>query len=263
MKKPRFNSAQWAILIVVLTVVLMLVAGGVVLNNLKSASQQAKIEDNQLPSRFSPQHFVLTDQSETDQDFFQFLQKLQKAVDERDAHFIHALVTPKTQLSFGVGVTLDDLGVSNKNSPFWLHLEKAIAIGCSQYETNSNPTSISNSYNWYCPPLDSEQSKVISAFEQVFIVSEQVKVRAEPNNNSSILGIVSYEIIKFDYEGLSKLSAQQQDAIYTLYGWMPVILSNGQRGYVNSRYAYRTVGYRIWLVKSENKWQLMSFVAGD
>jgi hypothetical protein len=254
----------------VLTTIFAVAVGGSLSINLTSIQSHISENLGATPNyshlarvRFPPQHFVLIDEAKTDDDFFIFLQKLRQAVKRRDAKFIHTLVNPETRFSFGDGPTLEDLDIDNPKAPFWLHLQKAIAIGCSKHETNSPQTSTSDNDIWNCPPLELHQSKGIGDFEQVFIVGEQIKVRAEPNDHSRVVGIISYEVVEFDYEGLSKLSAQEQDAIETLYGWMPVILSNDQRGFVRSLYAYRIIGYRVYLVKSKGQWQLMSFLAGD
>lgn len=270
MRKPRFAFMWLLSSAAVLTTIFAVAIGGSLSFNLTSIQLHISKNLGATPNssqmagvRFQPQHFVVIDEAKTDDDFFKFLQKLRQAVKRRDAKFIRTLVNPETRFSFGDGSTLENLDINNPKAPFWLHLQKAIAIGCSKHETNSPQTSTSDNNIWNCPPLKFHQSKVIGDFEQVFIVGEQIKVRREPNDRGRIIGIISYEIVEFDYKGFSKLSAQEQDAIETLYGWMPVILSNNQRGFVRSSYAYRLIGYRIHLVKLKGEWKLRSFLAGD
>lgn len=101
-------------------------------------------------------------------------------------------------------------------------------------------------------------------YGHVVIVEENVNVRKEPNASSPVIGVVSNEIISFDNDRFEKRTAQMQKLMSDpLNGWTPVILPNGKRGFVQSRYAYQPLGHRTVFVKSGGKWQLRAFVIGD
>ena len=50
---------------------------------------------------------------------------------------------------------------------------------------------------------------------------------------------------------------------FTLSGWTPIIMPNGQRGYVQNRYVYVTLGYRAVFDQVDGRWQMQVFIAGD
>ncbi|GAB4540787.1 MAG: hypothetical protein Tsb0014_32280 [Pleurocapsa sp.] len=225
-------------------------------NKLLDYSHSDQNTDQILAS--TPQQFKLLETSQQDTDFSQFLDKFRQKISDRDAQFVRNIMISDIQLSFGSQQEIEQLNLENPDAISWLHLEKAIAVGCSPIQINS-----SEPVNWQCPPLEAVATEKISPWEQVFIVGKQVNVRSQPKLESSIVQRVSEEVVRFDDEGLSQLSTRQQETMSTIYSWIPVILANGQHGYVSSRYAYQLSDYRVLFAKLDGKWRLVSFLAGD
>lgn len=74
----------------------------------------------------------------------------------------------------------------------------------------------------------------------VTIVGELVNVRARPSSYSEVIGQTLYgTCLQIDTETFAYLSEAQRQAIVAGEGWYPVILPNGMRGYIYSRYASR------------------------
>lgn len=207
------------------------------------------------------QPLTLIDEATNSTDFSQFRERLRQAVRDRDAEFIRAIATPDIKLTFGLPITLNDLDIDNPNADVWLHMEKAIATGCASQHYGSP----SEQPTWICPHafLAPDQSPNMDAFSQVIIVGQDVNVRAQPNQNSPVVGTLSNEAVRYDTEATLDLSEQQRTAMSTLSGWYPVITPSGDRGFVSSRYAYSPIGYRAFFEKIDGDWKMSVFIAGD
>lgn len=180
-------------------------------------------------------------------DFYQFRQRLREAVRRRDANFIRSTAIPGIRLTFGDPKTLDDLNIDNPKAEIWLGMEKAFSTGCA-YDTQT----------WICPhvfhvfevlPLD--------PFDYFAIVGVNVNARSQPSTNSQIVGVLSNEVVKYDYQATGAYNLDNPNS------WTPIVLPNGRRGYVLNRYVYSPIGYRGFFKKVQGKWKMITFVAGD
>ncbi len=71
----------------------------------------------------------------------------------------------------------------------------------------------------------------------VTVVGEMVNVRASPSLEGEVIGQVLYgTCLQIDIEIFAFFSAQDQAAATTGTGWYPIILPDGRRGYIHSRY---------------------------
>jgi hypothetical protein len=100
----------------------------------------------------------------------------------------------------------------------------------------------------------------------VVVVGNDVNVRAQPNSNSPVVGLLSNEVVKLNRpiqeRQLKELTAQGQfyDSINS---WTPVILPNNKQGYVLSRYAYSLLEYQAVFGKVNGQWQLLYLPGGE
>ena len=202
--------------------------------------------------------FTAVDQAKPGSSFYQFRQQLQQAVQRRDANFIRSIAAPNIRLTFGTPITLNDLDIDNSNALFWQRLERIISTGCAPYEAPANSPAVDA---WVCPHI--AQAALGDPFTDVYIVGEGVNVRAKPQLNSPIVGVVSNEVVAIDQAAYNAFSNSQRIAAETLSGWFPVVTSQGQRGYVSSRYAYLPAGYRARFEQIDNRWQMTLFITGD
>jgi hypothetical protein len=198
------------------------------------------------------------DQVESGSDFFEFREQLRQAISDRNADYIRSIADPNIKLSFGNPISLDDLDIDNPDAPFWQYLERSLAIGC----INTTPGNPPDDTSWACPYVF-QAPEITDAFEDVFIVGEGVEVHTEANASSPVVEVVSNEILKSDSQTLGTLSEAQLRAIETFEGWRPVILPEGRRGFVSSRYAYSPIGYRAIFAKVDGAWKMQAFVSGD
>jgi hypothetical protein len=219
-------------------------------------SDAVETQENTIAAR---RPIVLEDQAKPGSSFYIFRQQLRQAVRDRDAAQIRAIAAPDIKLSFGNPITLEDLDIDNPNSLFWQHLERVLAVGCTPYEF---PSDASNSAEtWACPHVF--QASLGDPFSDVYIVGENVNVRARPQADSPVVGVLSNEVVQLDLEGLNRLSESQRARLQTFDGWQPIIMPQGQQGYVSSRYAYFPAGYRAIFQQTATGWTMTVFIAGD
>ena len=202
--------------------------------------------------------FTAIDQAKPGSSFYQFRQQLQQAVQRRDAAFIRSIAAPDIRLTFGPPITLNDLEIDNPNALFWQRLERIISTGCAPYEA---PAGAPATDTWVCPHV--AQAALGDPFTDVYVVGEGVNVRAKPQLNSAVVGVLSNEVVAIDQAAYNAFSESQRIAAETLSGWFPVTTPQGQRGYVSSRYAFIPAGYRARFERVNNRWQMTIFITGD
>ncbi|HBB33987.1 MAG TPA: hypothetical protein DDZ80_09535 [Cyanobacteria bacterium UBA8803] len=201
--------------------------------------------------------YKLRDQVPANSSFYQFRERLQQAIRDRDAKFVEAIADPKIQITFGLPKPFSSLGFDNPNSLSWKRLERIINIGCTPSEAPAGTKMDA----YQCP--HASQASLGDPFSDVYIVGENINVRAQPRNDSPIVGVLSNEVVKSDPAGLERLTEQQRQEQQTVEGWQPIITPAGQRGYVSSRYAYYPAGYRARFENKQGEWKMTAFIAGD
>ncbi|MBW4526495.1 MAG: hypothetical protein KME18_15095 [Phormidium tanganyikae FI6-MK23] len=204
---------------------------------------------------------ALVDESVQSPEFAKFLDRTKQAVRDRDAKYIRSIVTPQTKFSFGQQRTIDYLNPENPNSPFWASLEKALALGCSK---DANGYSCPTVFQQFQSAL--KNSPNTDAFSAIVVVGQNVNVRSQPSANATAIATLSNEIVKYDATTFQNAPEQEKSESFRLdnpNGWTPIVLSNNQRGFVSSRYAYSPVGYRVLFGKEDGEWKMQAFVTGD
>ncbi|KAF3890046.1 MULTISPECIES: SH3 domain-containing protein [Nostocales] len=214
----------------------------------------------QSPAKAKPyprRPFKLRDRVPPNSSFYQFRERLKQAIRERNAKFIRAMADPNIKITFGSPIPFSSLKFDDSNSLSWKRLERIMSIGCTPYEA---PAGVKlDAYQ--CPHVS--QASLGDPFTDVYIVGENINVRAQPRNDSQVIGVLSDEVVKSDPSGFSRLTQQQRQEQQTFEGWQPIITPTGQRGYVSSRYAYYPAGYRARFENKQGQWKMTVFIAGD
>lgn len=213
------------------------------------ASTTTSTEKNQLPTS----------------EFSQFRLRLLNALQRHDAKFIYSIVTPETSGFKGSKLYLDSYKIDNSHSQFWTRMEKAVREGCAIDSQAQVRNQDAGANVWVCPSLtklnqpssaDSQGSKKLA------VLGENVNVRVEPRSASRAVGTVSHEYVLFDEDALNKLPKGAARRI--IDGWIPVILGNGQHGWILNRYVYdEDKDYRVGFVPAHGQWQMHYLVTGN
>ena len=226
-------------------------------------SPQPKLDD------FPHQRIVLKDQ--TSPEFAKFRQQLQQAIQKRDTKFVLALIPQKgLALGFGRPNTAKQLKLDDPKAPFWSLLEKAMGSNCGF----ADPDATTPAKGWICPtvsrdfyrqypPKPNTPPGLEYELSNVIVIGDRVNVRALPNLNSEVVGILSNEVVKFDRKRFENSQEEQINATDPMSDWTPVILPNRKQGYVYNRYAYQALENRAIFKKINGKWQITEMPGGD
>jgi hypothetical protein len=189
------------------------------------------------------------DEAAKDPAFFVFRARLMKAIQKRDATFLLSIVDPKIANNFG-----GDDGIANfkriwhperPTSPVWAELLSALALGGKFAEDKS----------FSAPYLFNGFPEQFDAFEHSAIIDDGVRVRREPGTAAAVVRTLSFDIVKLG-PGYPKQSSDKRQ-------WVPVVLADGQTGYVASEYIRSPIDYRAIFEKKNGKWMMTAFIAGD
>ncbi|MBC7822780.1 MAG: SH3 domain-containing protein [Candidatus Parcubacteria bacterium] len=220
---------------------------------------------------FSHQRISLVDRTATDPEFAKFRQQLQKAIQTRDARFVSALIPAKgVPIGFGRSQTVEDLKLTDPKAMFWSILEKAMGANCGFAE----PDATTSAKGWICPTVSRDFYRQYPPnpnaapglgyeLSNVIVVGDRVNVRALPNLNSEVVGVLTNEVVKFDQKRFENSQEEQIKAFDPMSDWTPVVLPNRKQGYVYNRYAYRSLENRAIFKNISGKWQITEMPGGD
>ncbi|WP_046867212.1 hypothetical protein [Microvirga massiliensis] len=190
-------------------------------------------------------------------EFQGFLQRLRRAITDRDDALVRSIASPDIRLDLGDSLGLEDLGLDDPTSPFWPRLDKALSVGCLRTEAG-------NDTSWECPGLREVKPPAPGSnyLEQVFILANDIALRSAAAGDAPIKARVSCQIMSVDLDHLSSMLTDQQESINEKGGWVPVVV-NGRRAFIASDFAYLPTGYRAVFERRDGNWIMTAYLAGD
>jgi hypothetical protein len=224
----------------------------------------------------SRQPIALRDEVPAGSAFDQFRSQFRQAVRDRNLAFVRGLI-PAEGISIGFGVprSADQLDLDNPNSRFWGVLEKSLSRGCAAARRSDYPNVDISAEVWICPnvveafnqqyPNPGTEPGVSYEISRVIVAGNQVNVRAQAAVNSAIVGVASNEVVQFDRQAFEDFPPEQREAklLHPTAGWTPVVLPDGQKGFVSSRYAFYPLGERLVLGQVNGDWKIVYIPSGD
>jgi len=206
------------------------------------------------------------DESYTDPGLAAFVDRLLDAIDKRDQHFLYEVldfdVSGIRGEASGISDFKQEWGSDNDSSMVWPLMKRTIELGGVFLHDTADLT---GRYQFVFPyvynmPLDIEDDY----FSIGVITGKNVNLREGPDTASPIKSKLTYDVIWFlDGEQYGKTRSGTNS-----YGdpeWYLVETYDRQkRGWVNWRYIYSPMDYRIFLFKEGNgNWKISAFLAGD
>ena len=223
---------------------------------------------------FPHQRFTLIDEVKPRSDFAQFRQRLRYATKQKDINFIRAIL-PSDKIAMGYGETaIGDLKLENRESAFWLSLEKAIAVGCTPEANLSYPDLEPNSQLWSCNNITKQLNSQVNNSEliagvsgsinRVVVIGKNVSVRSQPQKNSAVVALLSNEVVEVDHQITAQQVAETtvSESNHHINNWTPVILPQGRQGYVYNRFVYSPSEYQAVFGKIQGQWRLLAMPGG-
>ncbi|NEQ24802.1 MAG: hypothetical protein F6K28_38005 [Microcoleus sp. SIO2G3] len=281
MKKFYFSAL---VMFAFSTVSLACVRSQSTLETTSPQSESQPLAETAQPSSAAPtadafprQPILLPDRVEPRSEFDQFRSRLRQAVRDRDIEFVKALI-PADGVGMGFGVPITKQALDNidtgAGASLWRALEHAIAIGCDASEQYNYLNVDRNTRTYECPntsiefqrqyPAPANSQGVSYEMSRVIVVGENVNVHERQDSNSSVVGTLSNEVVRFDQATWERMSDEERVAqLESRDGWIPVILPNGKAGSISNRYAYFPIGYRAIFGKVNGEWQLLYVPGGD
>lgn len=169
----------------------------------------------------------------------------------------YAVITPLlTNGIYWIGDTYAPLDVTvlkDIDSPVMQSLEKAIAAGCTSYDS----IDLTPAY-WICPgtlaPVPLEH---FTTSPTVFINGNQVNIRQTPSLEGEIITTVSYQTVLLNQSAIAAFSEVERMALITPSGWCPVILTDGQSGYVSSQFCRPVMQAHAVFRNVDGQWEMV------
>lgn len=199
---------------------------------------------------------VPIDESNQNLDFVKFKNELLVAVKQKDVEFLKKHTDDTIKYSFGLNEKqsgfLKEWGLdTNPNdSKFWSELSDILALGGTF--DNQDKTSFTTPY------VFSRFPEKFDAFQYIAVTDKNVKVYNDSDLDSSILGTLSYSIVK-QLEPKSK-SVTNSGVVFQ---WIKIETPSGQKGFIMDKYARSPIDYRANFRNINGTWKLTFFIAGD
>jgi hypothetical protein len=222
---------------------------------------------------------TLSDDAQPGTAFYQFREQFRQAVAHRDYAFVADLISAQgVSIGFSRPSTAVDLELANPDAEIWAILEKALALGCAALDEAYYPGVDPGSTIWLCPnaqeafheqyPNPSTEPGIEYEISHAVIVGDRVNVRTLPDLDSPVIGTLSNEVVLLDREIWERTASAIPEAVWRdrthpITGWTPILMPDGQPGYVSNRYVYQPLAPKLLLGQVNGQWQILRIPAGD
>lgn len=235
-----------------------------------SSKDGHNIKKDTLTSKLNPEGELTTlkviprDDSKTNPGIRIFVERLKKALCDKDTSYIFSVFSPKIQLSYQDGDDINNINYLKqlcKNdtflNDFLSELKRSISLGLIKSEDSWNFPYVCQ-LSWYTedPGFTTDLCAIAS----------NVNIYEKPDTNSKIVGYLNYEVVKVDYEKMETFKNKIAGVSYydLNKNWYYVVKYKEKiEGFVESRNLYSMMGYRGEIKKIDNKYLITSFASGD
>ncbi len=202
---------------------------------------------------FSQERYVKPkDEAAKDPSFAAFRKKLIAAAERKDAKYLISIVDPNIKNGFGgqdgIANFKREWKIASKNSRFWKEFLPVIKNGGA---FDDGGRSFMAPYTFSSWPDD------IDGFEYQVIFGNNVNLRDSPDPKGEVVGKLSYNVVKVEYETLPKSGKSEHP------GWLQVRTLGGLTGYVSEAFVRSHIDYRAGFSKKRGVWKMDFFLAGD
>ena len=198
------------------------------------------------------------DQAELNSSFAAFRAQLLAAVEKKEVDFLLKHVDDQIKIGFGAEYGKEDfikswnLDKDPENSLVWQKLKEVLNLG--GIFTNETLTSFTAPYTFHVSVDDPYGYKVITG--------TQVRVRAEPRLQGSVLGSLNYDVVQS-----ADLNPGELPVLDTLnnevHSWEKIRTPQGNVGYVYGKFVRSPIDFRANFKQQADTWKMMFFLAGD
>jgi hypothetical protein len=190
------------------------------------------------------------DEATKDPSLFVFRARLLKAIQMKDATFLHSILDKDIMNSFGGAGGIAEFKqtwhAERPQSKIWSELLNALALGGGFDEKHV----------FSAPYVFSNFPEDLDAYKFGAVIDDAVRVRREPNLRSEIILTLSFDVVKVLDWTAKRNPVDKRE-------WITVEVSGNRKGYVVSEYLRSPIDYRAIFEKKDGKWLMTAFIAGD
>jgi hypothetical protein len=172
-----------------------------------------------------------------------------EAVKKRDAEFVRYVLAPDIKLSFGGHRGVEDFETlwnpGDASSKLWNELSTILSLGGS-FESRPGFT------RFEAPYVSSRWPEKFSPHHYVAVTVDRLDVHEDAGDRYPVIGRLSYDIVQSSYSWQSIPTS-----------WVSVVMPDGKRGYVLSRYVRSPIDLSATFEKRSGRWVLAALVSGD
>lgn len=196
----------------------------------------------------APAKLIPVDEAARDPQLAELIARLVKACDEKNFKPFEEALSPNAIASFGgdegVQGFRDAYGVDDPNSPFFTNFKTALTVGGAFI----GKTDFAAPYVYANWPEDKDSFGFTAA------IGAKTNLYAQPKEDAKVVADVTHQILEV-------IETDPADST-TPDGWIRV-KSGKKSGYVKAAETRSPLDYRAVFQKTENRWWLGAFVAGD
>ncbi len=207
------------------------------------------------------------DESAKDSSLNLFVAELKQTIKYKDVKRLMKIIHPKIQVGFDDGIGIDAFVNSwspeKKESELWYVMNKIVKLGGVFTKNESNPF-----FRFVFPYINQIELKNPDDFFYVLVVTgKDVNVRERPELKSKVLGQLTYDVVRYDYEKSYPKLAQERIPHVSYYGpkeWYYIETSDKVlKGYIYYDFVWSPIDCRMFLTQENGKWMISCIVSGD
>ena len=171
-----------------------------------------------------------------------FRQRLAQAVHARDTDAFLALVAEDIKLDFGGGTGREELRslLASRDRNLWEELDDLLALGCSANKQGGI------TIPWYFD----QNIAGVDAMAGMIVTGEEIPLRYSPEEGGETLRTISWDVVE--------ISNFKPDDTY-----QQVRTTDDEEGFIATDELRSLIDYRLLATRRNDRWSIVSFVAGD
>ena len=207
------------------------------------------------------------DDSKRDSELNSFIHELKQIIRNKDEKKLISIIHPDIKFDFDDGIGIDKFKKTwmpeDQNSELWTVLDKIVGLGGVFVKNRNNPF-----YEFVFPYVNQVDLDNPDDFFNILVVTDKnVNVRERPDVKSKVLGQLTYDIVRYDYEKSYPLTEKSLIEGLSFYGpkeWYYIETDDKKlSGFIYWDFVWSPIDYRMFLTKEKGTWMISCLIAGD
>jgi hypothetical protein len=211
--------------------------------------------------------FPPRDDSKSDSELNSFINELKQVIKTKDEKKLISMIHPDIKFDFDDGIGISKFKMSwtpeDKNSELWTVLDKIVGLGGVFSKNTGSPF-----YEFVFPYVNQVKLDNPDDFFHVLVVTgKNVNVREQPSVKSKVLGQLTYDIVRYDYQKSYPLTEKSKIEHLSFYGpkeWYYIETDDKKlSGFIYWDFVWSPIDYRMFLTKEKGTWMISCLIEGD